>query len=397
MPELQMPSLTTEQLLNMRDGNDLKTGKKLMDSYKESDNAIIQQKNVAPESEIVKEKEQNTEQATESSTVTAKIRINENENDQQTKESIVDFDLLLKQKTDGKFEKWDDLIKTIENQQQQQPYNVPSLFPDEQSRKIYEYIKDGKIEDVASFLNAQLQLSRLDAMDDETKIKTYLRYNHPTWSEDDIKDEYDTTYGALDSPDSTEARRIRRQWKEDAAKAYEYLQGKKSEIKLPELPVPDQTTPQLDKQQIEKMNEYRKNYLDSLKSASDEFKGYSVKVKDDDFELDASFNVPQSEKNSFFNDLENFDLQGFFENNYFSEGKYNTRRMAEDMWLIQRDKEGVPNFQKIMSAMLKQVFSEAKLSVMSQFKGKDKDFIKSHPADVNNVSREIEAMISQRV
>lgn len=392
-----MPSLTTEQLLNMRDGNDLKTGKKLMDSYKESDNAIIQQKNVAPESEIVKEKEQNTEQATESSTVTAKIRINENENDQQTKESIVDFDLLLKQKTDGKFEKWDDLIKTIENQQQQQPYNVPSLFPDEQSRKIYEYIKDGKIEDVASFLNAQLQLSRLDAMDDETKIKTYLRYNHPTWSEDDIKDEYDTTYGALDSPDSTEARRIRRQWKEDAAKAYEYLQGKKSEIKLPELPVPDQTTPQLDKQQIEKMNEYRKNYLDSLKSASDEFKGYSVKVKDDDFELDASFNVPQSEKNSFFNDLENFDLQGFFENNYFSEGKYNTRRMAEDMWLIQRDKEGVPNFQKIMSAMLKQVFSEAKLSVMSQFKGKDKDFIKSHPADVNNVSREIEAMISQRV
>lgn len=397
MPELQMPSLTTEQLLNMRDGNDLKTGKKLMDSYKESDNAIIQQKNVAPESEIVKEKEQNTEQATESSTVTAKIRINENENDQQTKESIVDFDLLLKQKTDGKFEKWDDLIKTIENQQQQQPYNVPSLFPDEQSRKIYEYIKDGKIEDVASFLNAQLQLSRLDAMDDETKIKTYLRYNHPTWSEDDIKDEYDTTYGALDSPDSTEARRIRRQWKEDAAKAYEYLQGKKSEIKLPELPVPDQATPQLDKQQIEKMNEYRKNYLDSLKSASDEFKGYSVKVKDDDFELDASFNVPQSEKNSFFNDLENFDLQGFFENNYFSEGKYNTRRMAEDMWLIQRDKEGVPNFQKIMSAMLKQVFSEAKLSVMSQFKGKDKDFIKSHPADVNNVSREIEAMISQRV
>lgn len=393
MAEMEIPSVTASQLLNMRDGNDIKSGEKILKTYKIDDPGPKVNESVKTLENTEKVNEQPKPESKEpESEVKTSIKLTAGEEPEN--KNPIDFDALLKEKSGGKFEKWDDIEKAIGVQPKQ---NQEFSFPDEQSKQIYDYLRDGKIEDVASYLNAQVQLSKLDSMDEETKIKMHLRYQHPTWDEDEIKDEYDTLYGGMDSDDKAEARRIKRTWKEDAVKAQEYLSSKRSEIKLPELPKASSSDNALSEQQMKELEQFRNSYLDSLKKANDEFKGYNVKVKDDDFELDASFNVPQQDKASFFKSLENFDLQSFFESNYFSEGKYNTQRLAQDLWLIQRDKDGTPNFQKMMSAMLKQVFSDAKLSVMAQFKGKDNNNPQSSPSGNRDVSRGTSSMLSTRV
>ena len=99
---------------------------------------------------------------------------------------------------------------------------------------------------------------------------------------------------------------------------------------------------------------------DGLKS----FEGFNVNYKDEDVQFDGKYSLTQDEKVSLTNTLKDFDLEEFYGNRYFKEGRYDTKQLAEDVYFLQ-------NRDKIVNSMVTQAVSRAKSDLLKAMKNVD--------------------------
>lgn len=292
---------------------------------------------------------------------------------------------IIREKTGGKYSTWEDIEPLLSKPPEME-------FENDFSKSLYDNIRSGNIDEVVQKLSLQQKLKDVDTMNEEDAIKLAMKLKHPGWDNEDVEDEYDNSFAGLDSEDNSEARAARRKLKDAHAEAKEYLAGLKSDIKLPEIKnqVPD-ITPEIKKQQEEfskNVSDLREKYLNSLDKTKSEFNGFEFNVEDDDIKLKTSFNIDKEGKEKYMERLKDFDLDQFFEKNYMSDDRYDTDRLARDLWMIERDDKGVPNYQKLIVSQLKQVLTEAKRAVIGSIKGRDTHAAISHPSDLNKTTRD---------
>lgn len=232
-------------------------------------------------------------------------------------------------------------------------------FANEQSQKFFDALKEGKVDDVYSFLHQQKQLERLEKLDLSSAneaaeiIKANLQFKNPELTSKEVDFLYKKRYAipqqpkqGLDQSDE-EYNAVLEDWKEavqekeqeiiiEAKLARPELAKYRSELVLPDIPKADAVQPQApDPKVLEDAEAARNAFLKTVDSEYSKFSGYETKVKDESVELPVTFTVPDEEKLAYANKLKDFDINVFFEERWFPKGQPNVNQMMADLYLLE--------------------------------------------------------------
>lgn len=256
-------------------------------------------------------------------------------------------------------------------------------FTNEESKKLYEYIQEGKEDDVYSFLDKKKKIEKLSTADLSNKhiaselVKFGIQNENPGLSADDVEFLFNQKYSVPSKPvelptDTEDEYQEKVSAWEKQVEAIEkglIIEAKmqqpkmaqlKKELVLPniERELPNQQEPT--QEELQKVQAVRDNYLQKLESDYKNFNGYEVKYKDEEVEIPVNFVVPDENKVALKKELETFDVDEFIGQRWFTkEGQPNVMQMMEDVTLL-REKEAV--FQKIAN----EVGAKMKLHYMGQ-------------------------------
>lgn len=189
----------------------------------------------------------------------------------------------------------------------------PIKFANEESEKVFNLLKEGKIDDVYAIISEQKKLATVDKLPPADIIKLNLQYQHKDFTPQEINDLFEDTYSMPEKPvqsiseddDDFKARedkynaqleKIENRIKRDAKPATAELLKLSKEIVLPDI----------QKQQA-LVNEPTQEELDVLKAKSDLFlkkaaeelnalQGYKVTYKDEEVEIPVAYNLTKDEK-----------------------------------------------------------------------------------------------------
>ena len=220
---------------------------------------------------------------------------------------------------------------------------------DENSKVIYDYIREGKLKELNDFLSVQTQ--DYSSKPQDQLIAEYLKAQNPEWTNEDIEDEMSSTYGlGLDEDLLTdqERRAYSRKLKADAKEALQFFESKKSEIKLPDLN-PKSNEPVIDQAELQaQAEEAYKQWESSVSESMKDFNKISIALKENE---QFDFAVGEDVMNPLMEDMKMLgkDVSVFFKPYISEDGKVNARKLAEDMTFL-RNKEAI-----VRSAVTQQV------------------------------------------
>ena len=189
-------------------------------------------------------------------------------------------------------------------------------FENEDSKKVLELLRQGKIKDVVDIYSTQEQLNKYTT-GEVTKdsaasiIKLGMQLSNKLLTPEEIEFDYNQNYGIPKQPvqkdtetDDDFAERVE-MWNErvktvemkkiiDAKKAVPQLEQLKTKIVFPELEKPQvNQEPQVDVAALQKI---RDNFLQQLESNYSKVEGYSTLVKDESVEIPIQFKIPDDQK-----------------------------------------------------------------------------------------------------
>jgi hypothetical protein len=276
----------------------------------------------------------------------------------------------------------------------QQPEVKSFEWNNDFAKTVYDKLVNKDISDLADMLYEQKVLSNLDGMSDEDVIKLHMAYQYPDLTPDEIEEEFNAKYKVENKIDEDmmseeeiaqakkqmdkEQKALNREMKKLVRDAKDSLSEMKQDIDFPDIlsqiqqasqqPVSDDAISQiLAKQQEEQQAAYleaRKVFTQSIDEGLKNFDGFSVNYKDEDVQFDGKYNLTQEDKAALQGVLNDFDLEGFYGNRYFKDGKYDTKQLAEDVYFLQ-------NRDKIVNAMVTQAVSKAKADILKNMKNID--------------------------
>jgi hypothetical protein len=280
----------------------------------------------------------------------------------------IDFEALLAEKTGGKFKSVDEILKLTEQQV------APEInFANETSKKVFEYLKEGKVDEFMSVYQQQKMLESVDKLDADNVLKLKIKYENPELTQEEINEEFESRYGVEqpdidedldDAADIEKAKKkfereksaMERLKKKDLKEAKDFLQEKKQEIVLPDIQTSKTQQQEAQGQEVDEVaiKEYRDKYLNSIPKTIDEIVGFESKYKDSELEFNTTYVIDANEKQALKNKMENFTLQDYFVPRYINEkGDFDTESIAHDLYVLE-------NFDRIVEAHVSQAVNQAK-------------------------------------
>ena len=261
------------------------------------------------------------------------------------------------------------------------------------SKNIYDKLVNKDISELADILYEQKVLSSLDTMDDADIIKLKMAYEFPDLTIEEIEEEFNSKFKVESNLDEDflseeelaserkkldkQQKSINRELKKSVREARESLQDLKKDIEFPDIlsqlqktnqqPSEDVISKYIAKQQEgqqEAFQQARKVFESSIDDGLNAFDGFNVNYKDEDVQFDGKYNLTKEDKASLNETLKSFDLESFYGNRYYKEGKYDTKQLAEDVYFLQ-------NRDKIVNSMVTQAVSKAKSDLLKGMKNID--------------------------
>lgn len=230
-------------------------------------------------------------------------------------------------------------------------------FDDDNSRNLFNAIREGKTDDVFSILNEQKKLEKLtnaeinadiavdiiktsiankykDLTSEEVDLLFYENYNFPRKPEQ-AYDETDEDYSQKLKGWESQMEFIEKRMVIDAKVARPELEKLKSELKLPDIDRLEERA-QASREEFEMLEQARQVYEKTLDAEFQNFKGFDVMVKDEDVEIPISFNISDEERLSLKEGLYDFDADSYLENRWFTEdGKPNVKQVMQDRYVLE--------------------------------------------------------------
>lgn len=261
------------------------------------------------------------------------------------------------------------------------PTSQELKFENEQSKKVFEALKEGKIDDVYEFLATQKKVDKLlNAEVNEStaaelvKLAMQQKYKEIGLTEDEINYKFNQQFNlpkqpkqGLDETDD-EYQETLKEWQENVDKVKQALiiEGKvakqeiakiKSDLVLPtiEQKVQEQT---IDPKEVEKLEVIRKQYESSLEIEGKNFNGISVTAKCGDAELPIAFTPTEEYKNSLTNRLKDFTYDEYFNSRWINtDGTVNVSKVMNDIHLLENQEAA---FQKVANESAAKMFEYIK-------------------------------------
>jgi hypothetical protein len=289
------------------------------------------------------------------------------------------------------------IVQTEEtNAQGQEPTQTASFeWGNDLAKQIYDSLVNGDVSQVADIMYEQKVLSELDKMDENEVLMLKLAYDYPDLTPDEIQEEFHSKYSVDSDFDESlltdeeiaskkkqiekQQKAIAREIKKDVREAKEYLQTLKQDISFPDILSQVQQAPQQNVNPEEYVNQYltaqqeeqakayqqaRETFEKSVEEGLRSFDGFNVNYKDEDVQFDGKFSLTQEEKTQLQDTMKAFDLESFYGNRYYKEGKYDTKQLAEDIYFLQ-------NRDKVVNSMVTQAVSKAKADLLKSMKNID--------------------------
>lgn len=233
-------------------------------------------------------------------------------------------------------------------------------FANEESQKFFEYLKEGKEDEVVSFLNEKKRIEKLltsDVTADTAAdiVKLAMQKKYPELTQDEVDFQFKKKFSMPKEPVQGEMELIedfelrKQEWQElvnernrelviEAKLSKPEIEKYKTELALPDLP---NAKPQEEKGQpnAEELQKVRQQYLDALKPEAI-FDGFNFNYESEDAKFDVSFGVSPEEKAQVKTQLENLDVDQFFASRWFDEtGTPKVSQISADIYLLEnRDK-----------------------------------------------------------
>jgi hypothetical protein len=289
------------------------------------------------------------------------------------------------------------VVQTEETKAQgQEPTQTTSFeWGNDLAKQIYDSLVNGDVSQVADIMYEQKVLSELDKMDENEVLMLKLAYDYPDLTPDEIQEEFHSKYSVDSDFDESlltdeeiaskkkqiekQQKAIAREIKKDVREAKEYLQTLKQDISFPDILSQVQQAPQQNVNPEEYVNQYltaqqeeqakayqqaRETFEKSVEEGLRSFDGFNVNYKDEDVQFDGKFSLTQEEKAQLQDTMKAFDLESFYGNRYYKEGKYDTKQLAEDIYFLQ-------NRDKVVNSMVTQAVSKAKADLLKSMKNID--------------------------
>lgn len=298
----------------------------------------------------------------------------------------VDWVAVLSEKTGGKYKSWDELTTKLSEAPPEPTY------ANEESRKVAQYLKDGKIDDVLQVYSEQKRLSAVKGMSDADVVKLAMEYKHAGLTLEDIQDEFLSKYTAekpeepnqddyLDEESFEKAQKaynkdlskyeknqksLERQLKLEASESRDYLQSLLKDISLPDIsPAQLQPDPIDYETAMKEREQYRQAYLSSLEKTSADFKEIPFEVNDEGVTFKGSYQIDEAERLALQKDLaEKNVMDDLLLSRYVKGDDYDTKQLMEDLYWLN-------NKNKIIASAVKQAVASAKLEGIKQIKNVD--------------------------
>lgn len=273
----------------------------------------------------------------------------------------LDYDAIIKAKSGGKFEKWEQIEGLLS-----QDAKPPVLDLDETSAKIIEHLKQGNYAEVSTFLAQQQVLGGLDKLSDAEVLKMKMGIENPDFSDEDIEDEYEQKYGiGVDKEDVDEKeytklqRRVERKQAADAKAAREGLGALKADLKLPDLPgsqssaAAQATDPETEKF-INEFNTLGDQFSQGVQNTLPQLTKLDLSINDKDVQFAHEYSINEMEKADLGNKAK--DYWSYLQSRYYKDGQYDTQKYLKDIFIIE-------NFQKILKSAVTRANNQGKIGL----------------------------------
>lgn len=285
---------------------------------------------------------------------------------------VIDFDSLLKEKTGGKFEKWDDLNAKLEK---------PDLnFENESTKQFFDYVKEGKVEDLEQFLLTRKALRSAEGASDADVVKLVMQIQDPEIDRDDVEDDFnekfkkpvepieddfdsDSEYTKALSDFNKNTRKYERSLKKEAEAARVFIKTNLEELKLPDLPKAE-IKPEVNiEEDVNKIKtEISSSVSESLKNIND----VVISIDNKDVVFSHKYTFSEAEKQEAMKAAE--DYFTFFDNRYAKDGKYDGNQLSRDILRLQ-------NEDKIMQAAISDAIAKERLNITNNIANHKKEAI----------------------
>jgi len=237
----------------------------------------------------------------------------------------------------------------------------PIEFANEDSRKFFEYAKEGKVDDLYSHLTRKIQLDKLASADAtdlkqaEDIVKLSLKSKNIDLTDDDVDFLFRKKYSLPQKPEQglesdDEYQKIVSNWEAqvedrkrelviEAKLAKPDLEKLRSELVLPDIqkgedPKIAEARQQTELQQLTKL---RESYLSTLESEYSKFNGFETKYKDEEVEIPVSFIMSEEEKVALKEELKDFPVDEFINSRWFNkDGSPNINQLMADVTLLRK-------------------------------------------------------------
>ncbi len=236
-------------------------------------------------------------------------------------------------------------------------------FANEDSKKVYDYLREGKEDDLYNFLNQKKQVEKLSKADLTDKsiaaelVKFGIQRENPNLTSDDVdflfKQKYsipkepkeedfaiDTDYEAALGTWKEQVQNIEKGMVIEAKMQQPKLAQLQQEIVLPDIRKEQQSNAP-SQEDLAALQQMQQSFLQTVKTSVDGFKGFDVNVKDKDVDYVVSYAPSVEEKTLVSEKLNEFAQSGFDANVVLAErwvnkdGKsLNVEQMVKDLSLI---------------------------------------------------------------
>lgn len=300
---------------------------------------------------------------------------NINLGDKPTEEKKPEFDRNAYIKETFGFDNEEVAKQEIENLKKKQD---PIKFSNETSERFFNYLKDGKEDDVYNFLKAKRELGDVEKLEAKDAIKLNLQYQNKDYSPDEVDFLFEEKYIVPEKPEQTydqteedyaksiskwekEVSKIEKRISIDSKVAKKELQKFNTDLVLPD--IRNAQSEQYQQKALEVVDGIRKTFAEALDKEYKNFNGYSAVYKDNNIEIPVNYTITDEEKNSLKQDLADFDVEDYLTTRWFGkDGKPDIKRQMSDKYILD-------NYEKILA----KVAQDAGAKVLEHYIRKQKN------------------------
>lgn len=255
-------------------------------------------------------------------------------------------------------------------------------FANDYSKQLFEYLKEGKEDDVYSFLDTKNKLKKVPDMNAVDALKLQLQLKNKHYSDADINDIIEDRYTLPEKPlqddneddDVYEKRvskwqssvdKMNRRIERDALEAKQELAKMNQELVLPDIKKENEkAVDPAQQEEFERQKEAaRLGFYSKLDNDYKNFSGYDLKYKDEEVEIPVSFNFSEEEKVSLKEELKNFQVEDFLSERWFPNGEPNVNQMMQDITLLKNGKNVMQKMVNEVGAKMKEHYIKIKSNI----------------------------------